>query len=653
MRHLVVCIRLIACRSILTILLTATALVTPVRAVTLVEKGKARAVLIVPVKPSPVVEGAARVLRDHIRQMSGAELPIRTEDRITGTATKDQAWVLVGEGKLANKLGLNCKGLGPGAIVLSARGHVLALFGMDAQPGDPPGTRYAVTTFLEDKVGVRYLWPGELGKVVPRRETIVVNDFEHRFTPRLAQRRIRSMGYHDRIGVGLDRLGFKKEDYERLRREAERTQPESPDWFGWHRLGGSLNLSGGHAFSHLWAKHGKEHPEWFALQPDGSRDQSRNPDRARLCKSNADLVAAIAKEKIEELTRHPALLGVAIGPNDGGRTTFCTCPKCEALDAPKGRKVLLWDFTKGPPRSFEHVSLTDRMVSFWNAIAERVAKVHPDKFLVVDAYSAYAAPPVERKLHPNLVVRFSPLGYHAEDYRQESLRDWDGWSKAAKRMYFRPNLMLLGRRDGLPLLYVHKFGKDFRYLADHGMMGTDFDACCHHWATQGLNYYVVARLHWDAEQNVDALVDDYCRSGFGPAAPAVRRYFEHLEALMNEAAHKKAKVTAAFSPEAVAVLRKCLDQARKKAGSDTVLVKRIAFLELGLRWTQIELRAHSLLGEAAKVDREATRKVLDERFALMKEVFQKTPVALNVAYISWGEDALWARLGWERPGPGR
>jgi hypothetical protein len=113
---------------------------------------------------------------------------------------------------------------------------------------------------------------------------------------------------------------------------------------------------------------------------------------------------------------------VALGPNDGGRTSFCTCPKCEALDSPKGRKIMLWDFTKGKQREFEYVSLTDRTVFFWNAIAEKVAKVHPDKFLVVDAYSAYAAPPVERKLHPNLVVRFSPLSYHDEDYRKENLR---------------------------------------------------------------------------------------------------------------------------------------------------------------------------------------------------------------------------------------
>jgi hypothetical protein len=632
------------------VVLTVTAFITPVRAVTLVEKGQPRAIIILPEKPSPAAQVAARVLRDHVRQMSGAELPIRTEDRITGSPTQEQAWVLVGEGKLTEKLGLTSKDLGPGGMALSAKGQVLALFGTDSRtPADPHGTGYAVTTFLEDKLGVRYLWPGELGKVVPQQDTITVADFERRFSPRLAQRHIRSMGYHDRLQVGLDHLGFTKDDYERRRADAQRTEAESPDWFAWQRLGGTLNMRGGHAFPHLWEKYGKDHPDWFALQPDGSRDQSRNPDRARLCVSNPDLIAAIAKEKIEELDHNPDLLGVSIAPNDGGRTTFCTCPKCEALDSPGGRKVLLWDFTGKERREFEHVSLTDRMVSFWNAIAEQVARAHPDKLLVVDAYSVYSTPPVERKLHHNLVVRFAPLGYHDDDYRQESLRDWDGWSKAAKRIYFRPNLMLLGRRDGLPLLYGHKFGEDFRYLAGHGMMGTDFDSCCHNWATQGLNYYVVARLQWDPDLDVDALVDDYCRAGFGPAAKSVRRYFDRLEALMNDAAATKTNAPAALTPEALTALRKDLDQARKEAGDDPVVAKRLDFLDLGLRWTALETRAHAFLADP-KADREAAKQTLDERFALMREVFRKTPLALNVAYISWGEDALWARLGWRPEG---
>ena len=79
------------------------------------------------------------------------------------------------------------------------------------------------------------------------------------------------------------------------------------------------------------------------------------------------------------------------------------------------------------------------------------------------------------------------------------------------------------------------------------------------------------------------------------------------------------------------------------------LLRRVAFLELGLRWTEIEALAHALSADPAKADREAARRILNERFALMREIFQKMPLALNVAYISWGEDSLWARLGWERP----
>jgi hypothetical protein len=618
------------------------------QAALLVKEGKARALLVTPDQPSPAARRALVFLQEHLQQISGAKLAVRKESEVVGKPSDEQPWVLVGEGPVAQKLGFTTEKLGPGGVLLQARENMLALMGTDSRtPSDPNGTVYAVTLFLEEKLGVRYLWPGELGKVAPRQATIDVADFEMRLTPRLTQRHIRSMGYHDRLQVGLDRLQFTREEYEKLGAEARKTEAESGDWFQWHRLGGTLNLKGGHAFSHLWGKYGKDHPDWFALQPNGSRDQSASPDRARLCKSNADLIAAIAREKIEELNKNPNLLGVSLGPNDGGRTSFCTCPRCEALDDPRGRKVLLWDFTGKTRRDFEHVALTDRMVYFWNAIAEQVAKVHPKKLLIVDAYSVYAAPPVSRKLHPNLVVRFASLGYHDEAYRTQSLRDWDDWSKAARGIFFRPNLMLLGRRDGLPLLYVHGFAQDFRHLAEHGLLGTDFDSCCHNWATQGLNYYIVARLNWDPEQDVDKLVDDYCRAGFGPSARSVRRYFDRLEAIRNDMATKKQAATTAFSAEALKELRRLLEQARKDAGRDATIVRRLDFLEVGLRWTDIEVQAHAFLLDPEKADKDAVKRVLDERRSLMREIFRKTPLALNVAYISWGEDRLWDRLGYK------
>ena len=54
-------------RAMLALVLTPTVFVTPGQSATLVEKGQARAIIVLPEKPSPVIESAARVLRDHIR----------------------------------------------------------------------------------------------------------------------------------------------------------------------------------------------------------------------------------------------------------------------------------------------------------------------------------------------------------------------------------------------------------------------------------------------------------------------------------------------------------------------------------------------------------------------------------------------------------
>jgi hypothetical protein len=626
-----------------------------------VEDGRARAVIILSDAPSPAAKLGARILQDHLKQISDATLPVKKESDVSGSATVEQGWVLVGEGKLAAKLGFSSASLGPGGMALQAKGNVLALFGTDERtPTDPDGTRYAVVTFLEEKLGVRWLWPGDSGKVVPHRATITVGDFEQRFTPRLVQRRMRDSHYNDRLEVGLKNLGFTAADYKRQRADTEKTTSESGGWFGWQKLGGSFNVSGGHAFGHLWEKYGKEHPDWFAMQPNGSRDQSRNGARSRLCKSNPGLIAAIAREKIEELNKNPKLAGVSLSPNDGGANTFCTCPKCEALDAPNGRKIKLWDNTSPARCEFEHVSLTDRMVSFWNAIAAQVARVHPNALFTVDAYSAYRSPPLLRTLHPNLVVRFVNISYADETQRQQGLADWDEWAKAAKKIYFRPNLMLAGRRSGAPMIYAHKFAQDFRHLAAHGMWGTDFDSCMHNWSTQGLNYYVVARLHWNPDQDVDDLINDYCRAGFGPTAQSVRRYFDDLEAITSQIAVNRqtlnedmdtAKIEplSVFTPEVVARLRNHLRLACEQAAADKAVLKRLAFLDTGLRWTEAEGHVHAFFLKAATLDKAAARKACDDRYAMMRRIFQDNFLAVNVAAVSWGEDGYLRRLHWKHP----
>jgi hypothetical protein len=647
----------------------------------LTEDSRPGAVIVLAEAPSPAARKAAAVLQDHFEAVSGAELKVTSKaglqidakNRVVlaGEPHKPNVFLLVGESSLTKRLGLTCEGLGPGGVAIETLPNAIALFGPDEQtPSDPWGTLYAVAVFLEDALGCRCLWPGESGKVIPRRATITVGEIRHRYTPPIQQRRIRSLSYSDRLQVGLDRLGFTKDDYTRLREEATKVSVADPGWFQWQRLGGTMNLRSGHAFGRYWEKHGREHPEWFAMQPNGSRDQALAGDRARLCVSNPEL-EQIARDKIAELSADPGQKSVSVAPNDGGRLTFCMCEKCKQLDPPEGRPIRLqYDDASGARierRYFDYVSLTDRMAWFYNRIAERVTKAYPDALLVADAYSVYSAPPVREKLHSNIVIRFVPMTYLSDEGRRQALRDWDAWSQAAAKIYFRPNFLNGARREGTLLVFAHKMAEDLGYLAQNGLVGTDFDSCLHNWSTHGLNYYLLAKLLWNPESDVDLLIDDYCQTGFGPAAGPVRDYFVQVERLTDRIAAgtepgslREVDVTVPFTPEIVGELRGLLDRAEKSAAGDEAVLARIAFLRRGLDFTDIQAQAYRFLreeSEEGKVDREAARRVLDRKYWLMRDVFENSHLAVNVAYVAWGGGARWRRLGWqwetEHAGPGR
>ena len=195
---------------------------------------------------------------------------------------------------------------------------------------------------------------------------------------------------------------------------------------------------------------------------------------ARLCVSNQGLIEQVARECIDSLRKHPNLDTVSISPNDGGAATFCLCETCEARDAPEGEMIEIW----APDGPIPHVSLTDRYVKFYSAIAGIVAQEFPDRYLGAYAYSAYALPPVNAKLHPNVVIGFVGFDYLNEDARQKARKSWRKWSQVAKQLFLRPNLLMAGM--GFPTCYGHRLAEDLRFCAENGMLFTDFDCCYQH-----------------------------------------------------------------------------------------------------------------------------------------------------------------------------
>lgn len=634
------------------------------RTADLVRGGVPRCLVVTADGPGPAAKAAAKLLSAQLARVFGAPVPATTESGLadvtvtdgqlaaTHRGAKPETFLLVGESPLAARLGVTAAGLERGAIRLRTAGNALVLLGADAAtPSDPFGSRHAVVTFLEDVVGMRYLWPGELGLVTPRHETLALPQLDRDFTPAIAQRKIRWSSRNDRMDAGLAYLGFAPEDYDTRFAKATGRTDGLPDWIEWQRLGGTLGLAGGHSYGHTWETYHRDHPEWFALQPNGSRDLSQlTPERARLCKSNPALIEALARDKIAELKASGAK-SISLSPNDGGRATFCVCEECRKLDPPGARRVTLTDHTATPPKEYEAAALTDRMVWFWNRLAERIEAEVPGASFVVYAYSAYKAPPVREKLHPRLAVFFVGVGYESDAVREQARADWDAWSAMSGKLVWRPNLLLYGRREGAPSVFVHKLADDLRHFAGNGLLGTDFDSLMHHWAAEGLNAYALARLLWDPALTADAILDDYCRAGFGPAAPPVKEWFLRLEAITDRVAAGDGDKLAPYTAETCAGLHALLDRAEVLAAGDETVRRRAAFLRSAITFAEIQARTHAFA--AAHRDQKASPETLDRfrsdmetKFRLMRRLYRDQPLALNPAMIAWGSEGLFRKHGW-------
>lgn len=602
---------------------------------------------------------STKVLIGHVKQISGATLAVVSEKELANARVESGKivpadssklaanFIVLGEGELTKRLGVSLEGIGTGGIVMKSIGNAVVLAGTSdnaaAKVRDP--NTHAVFAFLET-LGCRFLWPGEAGKVIPRKPTIAVSQLDVRFTPSIGQRNIRFAALDARNAAqGLQSLGFTLDDYKTARDAASVTESEGT-WAQWHGLGGNIGIVGGAAGAGLrggWEEHGAKHPEWFALQADGTRDQSNAKERWRLCVSNPGLIEHVANDIIARLNGK-AQSAISLCPNDGGYSSFCLCDACNKLDAPDAPKVRMLVFKKvgGSERDeVEHVALTDRYVHYWNAIAERVTKVVPDQLFLVEAYSYYSDPPMREKLHPNLVLRYVP----------NTADGWKGWQAAgAKRVYWRPNNLHSGYRDAALSPRARENSATLQYLANSGMLATDMDSLYHNWSTQGLHYYMMAKLSWNPKQDFDALLDDYCKTGFGDGAEHVRQYF--LLAEKGVVLTPGKPVFPQITSETMNALRAHLVAAAKASENDSAAHRRVAFLRAGMEFTAMSAEGHRLADQAdtdTKPDASTVSAVMDRRWQLMRGLLQNQPLAVNVGVVA-AADAVWTRsLDWKGP----
>jgi len=569
----------------------------------IVKAGKAHAVIALPESPSPVVRYAAKELQSHVERSTGVRLEITSESKIP----KEKTPIYIGPVKKAAEAGIIPTDLPKNASRVLSTEEALFLIGNDGNgtdvlprdDADGMGSLFAVYEWLENQLGVRWIWPGDDGIVVDAKQELAGGA--------LGDKTVLPSMIHARLRIGTGRTNTKLEVFERY-------MNENAAWLRRHRFARGVSFEYGHGYVKYWDLYGKKHPEYFALRPDGQRAPADERTKlVQMCVSNQGLQSRIIEDWLKQRAEDPSKPWINGIENDRRLVDpFCTCPECTAWDAKAGGKaegegIWLIDAEQSDQNAraaTPSVSLSNRYARFWLALQELGRKHDPEATVIGYAYAAYSAPPEGIKLNRNIVVGIVPpytFPFDKND-RMAFRKQWDGWANTGARLFLRPNYFLLGYC--MPYIFAREFGEEFQYARKHGLIATDFDSLTSMWGVQGPNAYMLARLHAKQEASVDEILNEYYDS-FKPAAKEVRAYFEHWEkvTLRRDAEfvrnHKggwaiiSASGDALFTPDTFQEGRALLDAARDAAKDSPATGKRVEYLSLWLTHAELCMRALS------------------------------------------------------------
>lgn len=199
-------------------------------------------------------------------------------------------------------------------------------------------------------------------------------------------------------------------------------------------------------------KYFNAHPEYFALNEDGSRN------RAQPCLSHPEVERIITEGVIKTLESSPAARFVSVSQNDT-EEGFCHCEECE-----KNRKKYRSDGANE--------------LIFVNKIAKKLKARFPDVLFETLAYNYSTVPPAGLKAEENVSVRFALMRCCREhsllspscEFAEKMRGYFAGWSAVSQNIYlwdYTANF----RDYFLPLKNYNLFYANMRFFMRNNVRG--------------------------------------------------------------------------------------------------------------------------------------------------------------------------------------
>ena len=345
----------------------------------------------------------------------------------------------------------------------------------------------------------------------------------------------------------------------------------------------------------------KEHPDWFSMGADGKRNPGSPKWGASHCMSNPEMRAYVVKKLREKLGKNDyreAWIGQSDALKEG-----CHCPRC-AAEREFYMKHASGDFRLTDwkePENFDptaarksQVPWSINNIAFANAVADEIAKTHPQVQLVTLAYTFTTDAPPAPVPRKNVTVNIcGPVGEGIccwlHDYRPGTFKILNDWIKLGARVriyayggsnyvFWRPYPNIIGHARTLQNLQRD----GVREFFDQGTLGGNGSPMVE------LRAYLGARMMRDPDTPVMEVIREFCNGYYGAAGPDVVEYIASYDAytrkhdLHGNHLWGTLRWRKWVNDETVAMGRKIADRAMKSAAGDPILSKRVrrAFMEV-------------------------------------------------------------------------
>lgn len=594
----------------------------------LVKGGQPTSVLILPAESEGTeLRDTAEDFAKIVQRSTGAQIPI-IEEASEAPIPEGVTRIYLGRTQEADKAGLSSAALPEEGYRISTKENRLFVIGNSA---DSPSSSlkkkpisrpilWALNSLLEKQIGVRWLWPGELGTYVPRKSDLIVPSMDVTYQPKLEWRSLwLPKSYSTSIPNDVTET---------------RLQDEALQWVENHQAGRRSKVKFGHNFLDWWDKYGKTHPDYFGETMPGIKQPWPRAGRVKLRLANPAVIEQIAMDY--QAAGSPAYWNIC--PNDG--SYFDISKETREWDIPKDQPIEeIWT---------AKANLTARYVKFWNLIYARLREINPDVVLCTYAYSAYKSPPpAERPLTANMAIAL------VHSYNDHAA--WKAWGANGTMLFLRPNWWHYGSNGpNLPLKQIADF---LKFAWDNGMHGILMDSILGYWGTQSPSYYLVARLMTRPDLSEEEILTEYA-SAFGAATPKIREYLDYWQKVSMENAYmspqgrfvqlmNEKKISTSVTrgsrealpflyPEEIVVpAYQILDEAALMVQtSDPEAAGRVAFLQHGLD----ELRATRDLVSTSSEAKRDPNAVNMAKFNEQSNKLEELRRQLTSSHVIWGHN---------------